>query len=130
MATRDDIAEIAAAIPGMVVSEDGRGVGMIVKGKWKGLVWPWNERKAPKQPKEPHPVYIAVRVANLDAKAMILASNPQVFFTEDHYNGYPAVLVRTDLIDRSDLEDLLIEAWRVRATKAQLAEFESEAGPR
>ena len=40
-----------------------------------------------------------------------------MFFTEDHYNGYPAILVRLDVDDISVLEDLLIEAWKCVAPK-------------
>ena len=41
----------------------------------------------------------AVRVSGEEEKAVLIAAEPEKFFTEPHYNGYPAVLVRLDAID-------------------------------
>ena len=60
------------------------------------------------------------RVADLDEKDLILADDRGVFFTTPHFNGYPAVLMRIrDLprIERSELRDLVVEAWLTRAQK-------------
>ena len=43
-----------------------------------------------------------------------------MFFTEPHYNAYPAVLVRIPAIDVDMLEKVLTDAWLTRASK-QLA---------
>lgn len=126
MATREDIRRIALQLPGMVASDEGFGLGMIVKGKWKGLVWPWQVRHDPKKGRVPHESYVAVRVGSLTAKEVILGSNSDVYFTEPHYNGYPAVLVRTEAITAEELEDLLIESWRVFASKAEVLAYESK----
>jgi hypothetical protein len=48
------------------------------------------------------------------------------FFTEPHYSGYPAVLVRLDAVDEDELEDLLIEAWRCQASKTQVRRLEAD----
>jgi hypothetical protein len=37
------------------------------------------------------------------------------FFTEDHYRGFPAVLVRLDKIPEKELRALLTAAWRCQA---------------
>ena len=42
-----------------------------------------------------------------DAKEMVLQSNPRVFFTTPHYDGYPYVLVRLAEATRGDLTPLL-----------------------
>jgi len=39
------------------------------------------------------------------------------FFTEPHYNGYPAVLVRIPAIEVDVLETVLTDAWRCRVPK-------------
>ena len=41
----------------------------------------------------------AVRVSGEEEKQALIAADPEKFFTEPHYNGYPAVLVRLDAID-------------------------------
>lgn len=47
----------------------------------------------------PNPGVIAVRVADDLDKQVLLASDREVFFTEAHYDRYPAVLVRLSKID-------------------------------
>ncbi len=50
----------------------------------------------------------------LDAESFI-ESEPDVFFSTPHYDGYPLVLVRLDRVDEPRLRGLLEAAWRVRA---------------
>jgi hypothetical protein len=59
----------------------------------------------------PNPGVIAVRVRNESEKAALLAGDPRHFFTEPHYNGFPAVLVRLRAVSRAQLRELLAEAW-------------------
>ena len=42
---------------------------------------------------------LAVRVLDQADKAALIASDEAVFFTEPHYNGFPAVLVRLPEIE-------------------------------
>jgi hypothetical protein len=65
----------------------------------KQFVWSWLERVDPLSRRVPNPVVIAVRVANEFEKHALLAVDARVFFTESHYDGYPAVLVRLPVID-------------------------------
>jgi len=51
----------------------------------------------------------------ISTKEVLLASDRDVFFTEPHYQGYPAVLVRLPKIDRAHLKEVLTNAWRCRA---------------
>ena len=59
-----------------------------------------------------------MRVANLAQKDLILSADRTKFFTEPHYNGFPAVLVRLDAVSVDDLEMLIEEAWRCQAPAA------------
>ena len=60
----------------------------------------------------PNPAVVAIHVTNLSEKEMLLASDDgSKFFTEPHYNGYPAILVRLDAIDVDELEELITDAW-------------------
>jgi hypothetical protein len=49
---------------------------------------------------------------------MLLAIDTAKFFTEQHYNGFPAVLVRLGAISFDELELLITDAWRSQAPKA------------
>jgi hypothetical protein len=111
MATQADVRRIALALPGVVESTDRFAFSVVNKGKAKGIAWVWLERTAPKAARVPNPKVLAVRVATLREKEMILASDPGVFFTEPHYNGYPAVLVRLAAIRVPALRVLLEGAW-------------------
>ena len=91
------------------------------KGKLKGFVWVWMERIDPKKPRVPNPGVIAVRVASLTDKDLILASDSKKFFTEPHYAGFPAVLVRLDQVTVADLKPLIADAWRCMAPKDEAA---------
>ena len=70
----------------------------------------------------PNPEVLAVRVADLAEKEELLAADPDKFFTEPHYNGFPAVLVRLPAIDAGELAELITDAWRCQAPRA-LAEL-------
>ncbi len=50
---------------------------------------------------------VAIRVLDQVDKEALLASNEETFFTEPHYNGFPAVLVRLPLIAIAELEELM-----------------------
>ena len=60
---------------------------------------------------------LGVRVADLGVKDVLIADDPELFFTIPHFNGYPAILVRLDLIGVAELEELIVEAWLDRAPK-------------
>ena len=106
-------------LPDTVVrSERSWGISMMVKGKERGLCWLWKERIDPKKARVENPKVLAVRTADLDEKDALLASDPDVFFTEPHYNGYPAVLVRLDRIDGTQLRAILERAHEAQAAKA------------
>lgn len=117
MADQDDVRRIALALPGTSESDDHFGFSVLNKGKAKGFVWAWNERIDPKKPRVPNPEVVAVRVAGRLDKEALLASDERKFFTEPHYNGFPAVLVRLPEIERDELEELIADAWRCQAPR-------------
>ncbi len=51
-------------------------------------------------------------------KQALAEAEPDKFFTEAHYNGFPAVLVRLEAACVEELEDLLTEACRIQAKRA------------
>ncbi len=111
MATQDDVRKIASELPGAIEGDDRFAFSVMVKDKPKGFLWSWMERVDPKKPKVINDGVIAVVVPNEMAKEMLIASNPAIYFTEPHYDGYLAVLVRLDAISVEDLRPLIQEAY-------------------
>jgi hypothetical protein len=120
MATRADVRRIALALPGAHEGDDDFAFWVMNKGKAKGFAWSWKERVDPKKPRVPNLGVLAIRVANNAQKDLILSSDTRKFFTEPHYAGYPAVLVRLKEVTVADLRLLLEEGWRCQASKELL----------
>ena len=115
MATQKDVRRIALSLPGAEQVRGRFAFAVPNKGKLKAFVWVWMERVNPKKPRVPNFDVIAVRVENLADRDRLLAADSTKFFTEPHYEGFPAVLVRLKAALVADLEALLNEAWRCQA---------------
>jgi hypothetical protein len=112
MATQADVRRIALSLPG-AEQESGRfAFSLRRNGKLKGFVWSWRQRVHPRKPKVPQPDVLVVRVASLDDKEFLLRLDPAKFFTEPHYDGYPAVLLRLREVNARELRPIITEAWR------------------
>ena len=133
MASWRDVRRLALALPG--TSEQSRASGTfawIVNDKffaWERPLRPSDiaalGKNAPTGP------ILGVRTADLEMKDVLLASDPEVFFTTPHFNGYPAVLIRLGKISTKTLKYVILEAWLARAPKRVVAAFQSnEGGPR
>jgi hypothetical protein len=119
MATYDDARRLAAELP--ETTDDGDGFA--VRGK--GFAWTWKERVEPGRPRVPRPDVLAVRTAGQGEKQELLDADPAKFFTEPHYKGFPAVLVRLEAVDRDELRELLTDAWRAKAPRALVKTFDA-----
>ena len=117
MASQADVRRIALSLPQTEEAPNHFAFSVRNKGKLKGFVWVWLERLAPKKPRVPQPNVIAVMVASLDDKEFLLALDPAKFFTEPHYDGFRAVLVRLPAVTARELKPIITEAWRCQAPK-------------
>ena len=131
MASPEDVRRVALSLPG--VSESDSDFAFSVEwpnGKAKGFAWSWKERIEPKKPRVPNLDVLAVRIADLEEKELLLATDPEGerYFTEPHYNGFPAVLVRIAAVRAEELGELLVEAWYCMAPKALQRDFDAAAG--
>jgi hypothetical protein len=116
MATWDDVARLALGMPQATerVSRDMRQ--WCVKDKL--FVWERPLRRSDLEAlgaAAPEGPILGARVEHLVAKDAMIASDPGVFFTTPHFDGYPAVLVQLDLIALGDLDEVVVEAWLARA---------------
>jgi hypothetical protein len=119
MATWRDVSRIALGLPGASeqVSSDGKR-SWIVSDKF--FVWERPLRRsdiAALGDRAPSGPILGVRTSDLEMKDVMLASDPGVFFTTPHFDGYPAVLVRLEHITKELLKDVIVEAWVSRAPK-------------
>jgi hypothetical protein len=117
MADQDDVRRIALSLPGAREGKDRFAFSVENKGKQKGFAWVWLERVEPRKPRVPRADVLAVRVRDQAEKTALLAGDPERFFTEPHYDGFPAVLVRLRAVTRAQLRSLLVEAWRCQAPR-------------
>jgi hypothetical protein len=115
MATQTDVRRIALSLPDTQEVKGRFAFDVLVKGKRKGYAWVWLERVEPGKPRVPNSGVLAVRVASLAEKDLMIAAEPAKFFTEPHYNGFPAVLVRLSAVSAKELRELLTSAWRCQA---------------
>jgi hypothetical protein len=125
MATWRDVRRLALVLPGTseMTTKSGN-VAWIVGDKF--FAWERPLRRsdlaalgdsAPKGP------ILGVRTPDLEMKDVLLASNPEVYFTTPHFDGYPAVLTRLAKISKSELKAVLEEAWLCRAGKRAVTAF-------
>jgi hypothetical protein len=71
---------------------------------------------------------LGARVPDLGVKAALIADDPEVYFTTSHFDGYPAVLVRLEVLDVADLAELATEAWLARAPTRLARQFLESRG--
>ena len=120
MPTRDDVRRIALALP--ETTEEPESFRFLVAGK--AFAWPWLERIEPKRARVPNLDVVAIRIAHDLEKEALIEMDPAAFFTEAHYDGFPAILVRLAKIDPDLLEKLIRDGWRIQAPKRLVREVE------
>ena len=131
MATWDDVRRIALGLP--ETSERlSRGLR-----QWsvrdRSFVWERPLRRADLEAlgdDAPDGPILGAHVEHVGAKEALLATDPGVFFTTPHFDGYAAVLVRLDRIGAEDLEEVVAEAWLARAPKRLAAAYLAQRGSR
>jgi hypothetical protein len=126
MADQSDVRRIALSLPGATEAADHFAFAVRNGAKEKNFAWTWHERVVPKKPRVARPDVLAVRVASQQEKEMLLAADEEKFFTEPHYNGFPAVLVRLPAIRTGELAELITDAWRCQAPRALTESFEAD----
>jgi hypothetical protein len=114
MADWETVRELALSFPEAEESGDDR-VAYRVRGKI--FAWAARERDGGG---------LGIRVER-DEKLLILDSNPDVYFTSPHYDGWPGVQIRLEHIEREELRQRLEDAWLIQAPKRLAAAYVSEA---
>jgi hypothetical protein len=114
MPNADTVRRLALALPQVVETSQGARLAFEVEGR--GIAWTFMVREARGKPRVPNPEVLAIR-CELPRKELLIEAAPEVFFEDDHYRGYPAVLARLAAIEEAELAALLGAAWRLQAPK-------------
>ena len=59
-----------------------------------------------------------------DERAMLIETQPKLFYFTDHYRDWPMVLLRLPKAKPKAVEGFLLRRWRVLASKKALKAFE------
>ena len=130
MASWDDVARICLALPATTEATSWGSRAWKVRGK--SFVWERPLRTADLRAlgaSAPSGTVLGVSVADLGVKEALLAEDAATVFTTPHFDGYPAVLVRLEAVDLSELEELVVDAWLARAPKRLRAAYLAEREP-
>lgn len=124
MATWDNVSRLALTLPDVIEGTDTNGYKWEVHGKHFAWERPLRKRDLEELGDDaPDGPILGAMVADLTDKQGLIGSNPGVFFTIPHFIHYPAVLVLIDEIELDQLNEVLTEAWLVRAPKRLAAAF-------
>jgi hypothetical protein len=116
MPTWEHVVELGTRLPGVEVSTSFGTPALKVRKKGMCRL-------------RTNPAALVVRVTDLGEREMLLRSEPEVFFSTPHYDGWPYVLVRLDAVALDELAELLEDAWRVFAAKRVVAAWDAERAP-
>ena len=109
--TDDDVRRIALALPGV---EEIPSEGFDFRVGNKGFVWSYPER-VPGRRRVIRTDVAVLYVGDEAEKQALLLGEPELFFTHPTYDGLPMVMLRLDAVEVSRLEELVLDAWRMRA---------------
>ncbi|WP_214406011.1 MmcQ/YjbR family DNA-binding protein [Pseudonocardia lacus] len=112
MPTWDDVVEIARELPGVSESTWYRTPALKVRDK--GFARLRTEAEG-----------LLVLMCRLDEKEAVLAAGDPAFTTTPHYDGYGAILVDLDRIDRDRLAEAVRDAWWEKAPAALRKQVEA-----
>lgn len=114
MLTHAQVRRLALALPAAVDESTPERLVFSIGGR--GFAWTYFGRVVPKKPRVAFPDVLAVSCP-LERKEMLLAAAPDIYFDDDHYRGYPAVLVRLKHVPKAEFAALLGDACRLHAAK-------------
>lgn len=109
------VRELALSFPEVEESTEGR-TAFRVRGKL--FAWAARERDGGG---------LGIRVER-EEKQLILDTDPDVYFSSPHYEGWPGVQIRLEHIGRAELRERLEDAWLIQAPKRLGAAYVAEHG--
>jgi hypothetical protein len=111
MADADDVRRVALSLPHAVEIESD---GFDFRVGDKGFVWSYPER-SPGRRRVIRTDIAVLFVGDEAEKQALLLGEPDLFFTTPAYDGSPLVMLRLAAVDTERLDELVMDAWRMRA---------------
>src|SRR5215831_19613247 len=123
MASIDDVARLALALPEVTEAEQHGNRTWFVAGKAFAWDRPFSKADIRRFGDEtpPEGPILAVRVGDLGEKEAVLAANPGAFFTIPHFDGYAAVLIQLRKASAAALREAITDGW-LACAPAKLAD--------
>lgn len=120
--TIDDVAGMAHELPDVTDGERHGSRTWFVAGR--AFAWERGFSKADIRrfgdEAPPDGPIVAVRTADLSAKAGVLEAGLPGFFTIPHFDGFPGVLIQLRLATRRSVHDALAQGWAACASAPPL----------
>jgi hypothetical protein len=119
VADANDVRRIALALPSV---QEIPSDGFDFRVGNKGFVWSYPER-LPGKPRRIRLDVAVLYVGDESERQALLLGEPDLFFTARGYESWPLVLLRLEAVGVERLEELITDAWHMRAPdeiKAQL----------
>lgn len=124
MASVEDVRRLSLALPN---TSEGTHFGHLAwRVEGKAFAWERPLRKADLAAlgdRAPAGAVLGLYVEHEGAKFALIETDPRVFFTTPHFDGYPAVLVELDNIGVTELAEVLEDAWLARAPKKLVKQY-------
>ena len=80
------------------------------------FAWTFKQRDAPKKPRRPNLDILAMSCP-LETKEWLIEAAPDIYFDDNHYRGFPAVMARLAVIDEGELVERLRAAYAFQAAR-------------
>ena len=113
MVSLDDVGGMASDLPEVTEGTRHGHRTWFVGGKgfaWERPFSPADLRRFGAEPAPEGPI-LAVAVEDLIEKEAVLEANPRAFFSIAHFDDYPAVLIRLDVVTEGALREALLDGW-------------------
>jgi hypothetical protein len=111
VADADDVRRLALALPEV---EEVPSDGFDFRVGNKGFVWSYPERR-PGQRRVIRTDVAVLYVGDEAEKQALVLGEPDLFFTTPAYDGLPLAMLRLEHVSVERLEELVTDAWRMRA---------------
>jgi hypothetical protein len=113
MVSLDDAAQMALDLPEVAEGESWGNRTWMVGRKAFAWVRPFTKADIKRFGDETPPdgPILAVRVEDLHEKEAVLEAQPKGFFTIQHFDGFPAVLIQLKVVGKRVVREAIVDAW-------------------